>query len=307
MVNTNIEPYWDLIKRIIQESDVVLEVLDARLVELSRNEEIEKLIEEVGRPIIFVVNKIDLVDKNRVKEQVKDLMNKGEVVYLSAKDKSSFKILLYIIKKVFKEHGKRKETDKPLHREAKADIIAGVLGYPNVGKSSIINLLCHRKKAKVSRKPGTTHGIHWIRASPEIKLIDSPGVIPLSREDEIRYGLIGARGEETLRHPDIVVYAVIKLFLEKNKSLIYSLALFFMISYDPLFYFGNLDSVEEGFWLAWLQRLISGQTLYKDVAVYHPPGIIWGLGFFVKIFALHALQKVFQRIVFSAGLALADD
>ncbi len=218
MVNTNIEPYWDLIKRIIQESDVVLEVLDARLVELSRNEEIEKLIEEVGRPIIFVVNKIDLVDKNRVKEQVKDLMNKGEVVYLSAKDKSSFKILLYIIKKVFKEHGKRKETDKPLHREAKADIIAGVLGYPNVGKSSIINLLCHRKKAKVSRKPGTTHGIHWIRASPEIKLIDSPGVIPLSREDEIRYGLIGARGEETLRHPDIVVYAVIKLFLEKNKN-----------------------------------------------------------------------------------------
>lgn len=56
------EPYWDLIKRIINESDIVLEILDARLVELSRNEEVEKLIEEVGRPVIFVVNKRDLAD-----------------------------------------------------------------------------------------------------------------------------------------------------------------------------------------------------------------------------------------------------
>lgn len=224
MANTNMEPYWDLIKRIIQESDIVLEILDARLVELSRNEEVEKLVSEVGRPIIFVVNKTDLADKNKVKEQIQPLMEKGEVVYISAKDKSSFKILLYAIKKVFKEHGKRKIPErnkfsaKLKHREAKADIVVGVLGYPNVGKSSIINLLCHRKKAPVSRKPGTTHGIHWIRATPEIKLIDSPGVIPLSHEDEIRYGLIGARGEETLRHPDIVAYAVIKLFLEKNKN-----------------------------------------------------------------------------------------
>ncbi|MDD5193124.1 MAG: 50S ribosome-binding GTPase [Candidatus Nanoarchaeia archaeon] len=216
--NTNIEPYWDLIKRIIQESDILLEILDARLVELSRNEEVEKLISEVGRPIIFVINKTDLADKNKVKEQVLELEKKGEVVYISAKDKSSFKILLYMIKKVFSEYGKRKGTEKPLHREAKADIVVGVLGYPNVGKSSIINLLCHRKKAKVSRKPGTTHGIHWIRATPEIKLIDSPGVIPLSKEDDIRYGLIGARGEETLRHPDVVAYAVIRLFLEKNKK-----------------------------------------------------------------------------------------
>ena len=55
------EPYWDLIRRIITESDLVLEILDARLVELSRNERVEELIEEVGKPVIFVVNKSDLV------------------------------------------------------------------------------------------------------------------------------------------------------------------------------------------------------------------------------------------------------
>ena len=120
---------------------------------------------------------------------------------------------------------KRPETEKDISnarrlkfREAKANIVVGILGYPNVGKSSIINALCHRKKVTVSKKPGTTHGIHWIRATAEIKLIDSPGVIPLGCEDEIRYGLIGARGEETLRHPDVVAHAIIKLFLKMNKK-----------------------------------------------------------------------------------------
>jgi len=42
--NTNIEPYWDLIKRIITESDIVLEVLDARMIELSRNDEVERIV-----------------------------------------------------------------------------------------------------------------------------------------------------------------------------------------------------------------------------------------------------------------------
>ena len=61
------EPYWDLIRRIITESDLVLEILDARLVELSRNEKVEELIEEVGKPVIFVVNKSDLVSRESLK------------------------------------------------------------------------------------------------------------------------------------------------------------------------------------------------------------------------------------------------
>jgi ribosome biogenesis GTPase A len=220
--NTNILPYWDLIKRIVEESDVVLEILDARLVELSRNEEVEGIIREVGRPFIFVVNKSDLVKKDNLKKQIKELRNKGNVVFVSTKKKESFRILIGAIKKIFREHGKRKKfDDKPSYREAKADIVVGVLGYPNVGKSSIINLLSHRKKAKVSKKSGTTHGIHWIRATEEIKLIDSPGVFPLSRksaDDEIRYGLIGAKDTERLKNPGLVADAVIKLFQKFNRK-----------------------------------------------------------------------------------------
>ncbi len=219
------EPYWDLIRRIITESDLVLEVLDARLIELSRNEEVEKLIEEIGRPVIFVANKSDLANRDDIKKQIEELQKQGRyVVFVSTKNKKSIRLLLYMIRKVFKKHGKRKIIErkkgdkKPEFREAKADIVVSVLGYPNIGKSSLINALCHKKKAKISSRAGTTHGIHWIKLNDEIKLIDSPGVIPLKREDEVRYGLIGARDSERMKNPDLVAYAVIKYFIKKNRK-----------------------------------------------------------------------------------------
>jgi len=221
------EPYWELVKRIISESDLVLEILDARLVKLSRNERVEELVREIGRPVIFVINKSDLVSRKSLKEQIKKLKESvkdldSEVVFISAKKKGDFRILLSLIKKIFKRFGKRevivrgKGEPKPLYREAHGDIVVGVLGYPNTGKSSIINALAHKKKVKVSKKAGTTHGLHWVNASGGIRLIDSPGVIPLSKEDEVRYGLIGAKDTERLKNPGLVASAVIKLFLKSS-------------------------------------------------------------------------------------------
>ncbi len=217
------EPYWDSIKRIIVESDIVLEVLDARLVELSRNEEVENLIKEIKKPVIFVINKSDLVSREDLRKQIEKLKEKGEVVSVSFKNKLSAKILTAKINQVFQKHGKRageKLMGKPTpeYREAKGDIVVGVLGYPNVGKSSVINLLAHKKKVKVSTKSGTTHGIHWIRANDEIKLIDSPGVIPLKKDDEIKYGLIGAKDTDRLKNPESVAGAIIKMFMKNNKK-----------------------------------------------------------------------------------------
>lgn len=218
------EPYWDSIKRIIIESDIVLEVLDARLIELSRNEEVERLIKEIKRPVIFVVNKSDLVSKESIRGQIEKLKQEGEVAFVSSENKHSARILTSKIKQVFEKYGKRdmrkKFIGKPSaeYREARGEIVVGVLGYPNVGKSSIINTLAHRKKVKVSKKAGTTHGIHWIRASDKIKLIDTPGVIPLKADDEIKYGLIGAKDIERLKDSEIVADSIIKLFIKNNKK-----------------------------------------------------------------------------------------
>jgi hypothetical protein len=221
---TNHEPYWEVIRRIVEESDLVLEILDSRLVELSRNEKVEEIVEEIGRPLIYVVNKSDLVSKESLRRQVEKLKEKGSVIFISAKSPKASKVLLYAIKKAFKKYGKRESVErgkfdpKPLYREAKGEIVVGILGYPNVGKSSIINALAHKKKVKVSKKSGTTHGIHWIRANDEIKLIDSPGVIPLKKDDEVRYGLIGAMDTERLKNPELVAHAIIELFLDGNRK-----------------------------------------------------------------------------------------
>ena len=218
------EPYWDVINRIIIESDIVLEVLDGRLVQLSRNEEIERLVKLNDRPLIFVINKSDLVNPQSLQKQVAELKKEGEVVFVTSKDKRTARVLMYTIKKIFKIHGKRapsvfkKDGPKSTFRETKAGIVVGLVGYPNVGKSSVINALAHKTKAKVSKKAGTTHGIHWIRVNDEMKLVDSPGVIPLGYENELRYGLIGAKDIERLQNPYVVAEAIIDLFMKTNKS-----------------------------------------------------------------------------------------
>lgn len=79
----------------------------------------------------------------------------------------------------------------------------------------------------------------------------------------------------------------------------------FLAAFNPAFYVGNFDSVEEGFWLAWVQRLINGQSLYTDVAVYHSPLIPWGMYLFSKIsgFNLYS-ERLFLHLLQVAGLII---
>jgi ribosome biogenesis GTPase A len=218
------EAYWDLIKQIVRESDIILEVLDARAIEISRNEELEKIIKAKERPRIYVINKIDLVNRRDLENLVGKIKTdaNSQVVYLTRKDRRTARNLLVKIKQMFAKFGKRKDFyTSPIlarpYREAKADIVVGVVGYPNVGKSSVINAISFKSKAKVSSKAGTTHGIHWINCGDNIKLIDTPGVIPLVRTDETNLGIISARNTEKLKEPDVVAAAIIDLFLKAGR------------------------------------------------------------------------------------------
>lgn len=219
------EAYWDLVEQIIRESDVVLEILDARLVEFSRNPKLEELIKKIDRPRIFVINKIDLVSDRRKLEIEADKLkqcDKSDIIYVTIKDRKSIKILLGKIKQVFHKYGKRKNyapspmMERP-YREARGDVIVGIVGYPNVGKSTIINGLTFKSKVKVSRTAGTTHGVHWINASDGIKFIDTPGVIPLEKPDDTRLGLIAAKNPERIKEPVLLAFKIIEMFIKDNK------------------------------------------------------------------------------------------
>lgn len=231
------ERYWDLIEQIAKESDIILEILDARAVDFSRNRQLEEVIENSGKPRIVIINKADLISRKEVEQAADKLARerkteKESVVHFSSKWKSkSTNNLFAKIRRVFSKYGKRQEfcdaerrenpSIKKPYREAKADIVIGVVGYPNVGKSSVINALCFRKKASVSSRAGTTHGVHWLSAAgknSDIKLIDTPGVLPLKPVDEINLGLIAAKNPEKLKEPELVAGKIIENFIAAGKK-----------------------------------------------------------------------------------------
>jgi ribosome biogenesis GTPase A len=59
-----------------------------------------------------------------------------------------------------------------------------VIGFPNVGKSAIINRLLNRRVAESSNRPGVTRQLRWIRISDQIELLDTPGILPPVLHDQ---------------------------------------------------------------------------------------------------------------------------
>ena len=190
------------IGKLVDESDIIIEVLDARFPEKTRNKEIENKIEKQGKKIIYVLNKSDLV-KNLKKTELKELKN---YVTVSCKNRKGIKEL----RDKIKLHSKKIEKDDR--------IVVGVIGYPNTGKSSLINLLIGKASAKTGAEAGFTKGLQKLKLTAGIVLLDSPGVIPKkeysSAEGEAiaRHTKVGGRSHSQVKHPDMIVARLIKEF-----------------------------------------------------------------------------------------------
>jgi len=182
--------FWKLVDSVIQKSNVILEILDAAHIEDTRNQEIEDKVIEKNKILIFVVNKIDTVDN----VHAKGLKN---CVLVSTKEHIGIGRLREKIMIEAKRHG----IMKPL---------VGVVGYPNVGKSSIINALRGRKAAKTSKKSGFTVGLQNIKGGSSIMLIDSPGVIPYGEKDDIKHVNAQIKNPESIKDPVGTVIQIIR-------------------------------------------------------------------------------------------------
>lgn len=192
--------FWPIVRKVVNESDVVLEIMDARMPKISRNEEVEKLVKFHKKILIKVYTKIDLVSKDYLD-------------FLRGKEKDS------IFVSGAKNIGMKKLKEKILifsKRLGISEPIVGIVGYPNVGKSAIINALAKRARAKVSNRAGTTRGIQWVNAG-SLRILDSPGVVPWS-DDEVILGIMGAKNPERLKDPEAVVIKIIKFFLDYGKK-----------------------------------------------------------------------------------------
>ncbi|HLD56817.1 MAG TPA: GTPase [archaeon] len=188
--------YWDIVNDVIKESDIVLQVLDGRLVEETRNKEIEDKIRRLRKPLIYVINKCDLIDKDEAERQKKRLRPS---VFVSATKKLGTTMLLHEILRQAKDVGAR--TDK---------ILVGVLGYPNTGKSSVINSLAGRSSAKSSPISGFTKAMQLIKLTKNIYLMDTPGVLPYKEANKVKHVLISATDQTKLSDPESAAMELIK-------------------------------------------------------------------------------------------------
>ena len=117
--------FWQMVNKVIHQADILLEVVDARMITETRNLEIEERIHKLDKKLILVVNKADLVGLEILKKKKAQLRKEGmDCIFLSARKHLGNTIL------------KRR-----IMRFAEGDTRIGVLGYPNTGKSSVINVL----------------------------------------------------------------------------------------------------------------------------------------------------------------------
>jgi hypothetical protein len=200
--------YPIIAKKIIDDSDIILEILDARFIQETRNTAFEESIKDKKKRVIYVFNKADLINKNHL--QIPPELNPH--VLVSSTLRKGIKELRDRIKRESKMVTKNKKEGDDQR------IVVGIIGYPNTGKSSLINSLIGKSSAGVGSDAGFTKSMQKIKLSKDVVLMDSPGIIPeneYSPQDREKISLnarLGARSYSQIKEPELVVVSLIRDF-----------------------------------------------------------------------------------------------
>ena len=161
-----------LMKENLKNVDVVIELLDARIPQSSRNPEIEKLTE--GKPVVTLLNKSSLADPDATDRWIAAYKKSGNsCIAVDCVTGKGLEKLMPAIRALLSEKLERYNQKGMTGRRLRAMVV----GIPNVGKSSLINRLCGSKKAKVENRPGVTLAPQWVSTSMGLDLMDMPGVL----------------------------------------------------------------------------------------------------------------------------------
>ncbi|GKY96918.1 hypothetical protein MPSEU_000650700 [Mayamaea pseudoterrestris] len=194
---------WGEFYKVLDCSDVVLHVIDARNVPGTRCTMIERHIRDNAshKHLVFVLNKIDLVPNWVAKRWMGELSKVRPTIAFHASMTHAFgKGALISLMRQF----------GTLHQDKK-EISVGVVGYPNVGKSSVINTLISKKSCKVAPIPGETKIWQYISLFKRISLIDCPGVVVDTAGDtETDSVLKGVVRAERLENPEDYIDAIVE-------------------------------------------------------------------------------------------------
>ncbi|KAH0291697.1 nuclear/nucleolar GTP-binding protein [Aureobasidium namibiae CBS 147.97] len=194
---------WNELYKVIDSSDVVIHVLDARDPLGTRCRSVEKYIREEAphKHLLFVLNKCDLIPTSVAANWVRLLGKEYPTLAFHASINNSFGkgSLISLLRQFSALHSSRKQ------------ISVGFIGYPNTGKSSIINTLRKKKVCNVAPIPGETKVWQYITLMKRIYLIDCPGVVPPNMGDTDEDILLrGVVRIENVENPEQYVAAALK-------------------------------------------------------------------------------------------------
>ena len=189
--------------------DIVYELIDSRIPNSSRIEDIDNIVK--NKPRIIVMTKLDLCDLEETKKWIAKYESEGhKVVLVNLNDNNDYKKVLTATKEITDELNKKREA-KGLKQK---DIHALVVGIPNVGKSTFINRLAGKKVANVGNKPGVTTNLTWLKTNAGVLLLDTPGILwPKFKNAEIALNLasMSAISSDVVDHDEVAIHILDKL------------------------------------------------------------------------------------------------
>ncbi|MFN9545676.1 MAG: ribosome biogenesis GTPase YlqF [Cyanobacteriota bacterium] len=159
--------------------DLVLEVRDARIPLATGHPRLARWIR--GKPHLLVLNRIDMVPV--VARQAWDdwfRQRQQRPLWCDAKAGTGVKAL----REAAIQAGEALNARRLERGMRPRPVRALVLGFPNVGKSALINRLVGRRVVESARRPGVTRALRWVRLGQSLDLLDAPGVLPPLLEDQ---------------------------------------------------------------------------------------------------------------------------
>mmetsp|Transcript_18785 Transcript_18785/g.66358 ORF Transcript_18785/g.66358 Transcript_18785/m.66358 type:complete len:639 (-) Transcript_18785:101-2017(-) len=207
---------WGELYKVLDSSDVVVQVLDARDPMGTRSRHVEAHLKKNAKHkhLMFVLNKCDLVPSWAVKKWVAVLSAEYPTLAFHASMTNPFGKGAFI--QLLRQFAK-------LHSE-KQQISVGLIGYPNVGKSSVINALMKKKVCNVAPIPGETKVWQYITLMRRVYLIDCPGVVYDMGDDEATTVLKGVVRSERLESPEDIVPAILARVKDEYLTKVYGVS-----------------------------------------------------------------------------------
>lgn len=199
----------------IKLADVILYVLDARAPFSCMNPNVNKIVH--NKPIIYVFNKMDLADDRRVAEIQKEFIDSGKTTILVSSNNANFKnSVKSALKSVLKE-----KIERHKEKQMTATYKVLVLGVPNTGKSTLINMLAGVRKATTGNIAGVTRVNQWIKIDDMFMLLDTPGVLWPKFDDGLSRNLayVGSLSDKEFDMVDLG-FELMQILFEKYPNII---------------------------------------------------------------------------------------